>query len=149
MTRKVFILAHDQARQRCADYALREAEDGAMVSFQKAPKSRIQEEKYHAQIGDIARQFTHAGRKWGADDMKRLLVDAFKRDTKHDPDLAEAWREMGEMSLAPAIGSDGFVALGTQTKKFPKVLASAFIEWLYAFGAEHEIEWSEPLAVAA
>ena len=144
MTKRVFVLVHDQAREGCARYAQAEAPDGTLVTFQQAPKSRIQEEKYHAMFGDIARQYTHAGRKWDADDMKRLLVDAFKRETKDDPEFADLWREMGEMALAPAIGSDGFVMLGTQTKKFPRKLAAGLIEWLYAFGAENDIRWSEP-----
>jgi hypothetical protein len=105
-------------------------------------KSREQEEKYHAQIGDIARQFEHAGRKWDAEDMKRLLVDAFRRETKDDVNLRDHWKAMGDMRLAPAIGADGFVMLGYQTRKFPKPLASAFIEWLYAFGAENDIRWT-------
>jgi hypothetical protein len=105
-------------------------------------KSREQEKLYHAQIGDIARQWTHAGRKWDADDMKRLLVDAFWRDTKADTDLRDWWATFGDLRLAPAINSDGFVALGYPTRKFPKPLASAFIEWLYAFGVEAGIVWS-------
>jgi hypothetical protein len=144
MTKRVFVLVHDTARERCAAYAQREAPSGTLVTFRDAPKSRIQEEKYHAMFGDIAEQYTHAGRKWGDEDMKRLLIDAFKHETKDDPDLAQAWKDMGDMGLAPAIGRDGFVVLGTQSKKFPKVLASALIEWLYAFGAENGIQWSEP-----
>lgn len=143
-SRRVFVLAHTRARELAAQHAMREAPDGALVIFQQAPKSRIQEEKYHAMIGDIARQYSHAGRKWEAEDMKRLLVAAFKHETKDDPDLAEEWREMGDIELAPAIAGGGFVVLGTQTKRFPKKLATAFIEWLYAFGAEHEIRWTSP-----
>lgn len=106
-------------------------------------KTREQEKLYHAQINDIARQYAHAGRKWEADDMKRLLVDAFRRDTKDDPDLRDLWATFGELRLAPAIGADGFVALGYPTRRFPKRLASAFIEWLYAFGVEAGIAWSK------
>lgn len=105
-------------------------------------KSRDQEKLYHAQIGDIARQYVHAGRKWDAEDMKRLLVDAFRRDTKDDENLRAYWQLFGEMRLAPAIGADGFVALGYPTRRFAKPLASAFIEWLYAFGAEVGVSWS-------
>jgi hypothetical protein len=114
------------------------------VVVREARKSRDQEAKYHAMFEDIARQYTHAGRKWDGDDMKRLLVAAFKHETKDDPDLGPLWKEMGEMELAPAILGGGFVLLGTQTKKFPKKLATALIEWLYAFGAENDICWTDP-----
>jgi hypothetical protein len=36
------------------------------------------------------------------------------------------------------------VALGTQTRDFPKYVAAGFIEWLYHYGANNGIEWSEP-----
>jgi hypothetical protein len=118
------------------------------VVIRKANKSRDQEERYHAMIGDIARQFEHYGRKWHAEDMKRILVDAFKHETKGDtvnfPELQGAWEQMGDMRLVPAIGRDGFVPLGEQTRRFPKVLASAFITWLFAFGSDHRINWSDP-----
>lgn len=106
-------------------------------------KSREQEKLYHAQIGDIAKQYVHAGRKWEAEDMKRLLVDAFRRETKDDPVFREYWASFGDLRLAPPLGdADGFVALGYPTRRFPKPLASAFIEWNYAFGSENGIVWS-------
>lgn len=147
MSKRVFVLQPrpHPSRRLAAEYAEREAPDGTLVVFQQAPKSRIQEEKYHAMIGDVARQYEHAGRKWEEEDMKRLLVAAFKHGTKDDEAFREAWKQLGDLQLAPAISGGGFVVLGTQTRKFPKVLASAFIEWLYAFGAENDIRWSEPL----
>lgn len=146
MSAQLFVLhpePHPSRRRAVA--AILEASDGTRVRLQSARKTRAMEEKYHAQINDIARQFTHCGRKWEAEDMKRLLVDSFRHETKGDPDLAPLWAEMGEMHLAPALGRDGFVALGIQTRKFPKRLGSAFIEWLNAFGAENNIVWSEPI----
>lgn len=107
-------------------------------------KSRDQEQKYHAMIGDIADQFEHCGKKWSADDMKRLLVDQFKRDTIKDPDVSHLWASMGVVEMAPALDGSGVVVLGVQTRKFPLKLAIVFIEWLQAFGDELQIKWSEP-----
>src|SRR3546814_2937025 len=83
---------------------------------------------YHALIGDIAKQYQHAGRTWDDEDMKRILVDAFKHETKNDPDFVDLWANMGDLRLVPAIGRDGFVPLGEQTRRFPKKLAAALIE---------------------
>lgn len=105
-------------------------------------KSREQEQKYHAMIGDIARQFQHCGKYWSADDMKRLLIDQFKRDTSKDADIAPLWASMGIVEMAPALDGSGVVMLGVQSRKFPLRLAIIFIEWLYAFGAELDIEWT-------
>ena len=128
---------------RHAQLALQTGEAYEVV-VRLATKSREQECHYHALIADIADQHQHCGRKWNDEDMKRLLVDAFKHDTKDDPDYAHLWREMGELQLAPAIGRDGFVVLGDQTRKFPVKLAGAFITWLQAFMADNEIATSDP-----
>lgn len=118
------------------------------VVIRRTLKSRDQEEKYHAMIGDIAEQWNYHGRKWSSEDMKRLLVDAFRHETLANPDnyvgFDRLWREVGELRLAPAIGRDGFVALGEQTRRFPKRLAEAFISWLEAFGSEQGVVWSDP-----
>jgi hypothetical protein len=105
-------------------------------------KSRDQEQKYHAMIGDISRQYEHCGKKWDAEDMKRLLVDQFKRDTINDPVIAPLWQSMGHLDMVPALDGSGVVMLGVQTRRFPVELASIFIEWLSAFGSELEVKWS-------
>lgn len=107
-------------------------------------KSRDQEQKYHAMIGDIARQYEHCGRKWDADDMKRILLDQFRRDTIKDTDIAPLWAGMGGVDMAPSFDGSGVVMLGVQSRKFPLKLAIVFIEWLDALGAELNIKWSEP-----
>lgn len=115
-----------------------------MVKISEPRKTREMEAKYHAMIGDIAAQYEHCGKKWDEEDMKRLLLDQFRRSTAHDPDLAELWKAMGSTDMAPALDGSGVVMLGVQSRRFPKRLASAFIDWLYSFGADCEppIEWS-------
>lgn len=116
------------------------------VVIRACKKSRDQEEHYHALIGDIADQYQHFGRKWEQEDMKRLLVAAFKHDTKDDPEFAKLWRQMGDVRLAPALSGygDGFVTLGDQTRRFPVKLAAAFITWLYAFMFENGVYCTNP-----
>lgn len=145
--KRTFFLVHDLARAN-AKRAIDEAPHGYTVTVAAPRKSRGQEAKYHAMIDDISGQYVHAGRKWDAENMKRLLVAAFKEDTKGDPDLAEEWEELGELELAPGIRG-GYTLLGTQTRRFSKKLGSAFIEWLYAFGAEVDIRWSDAQRCAA
>lgn len=111
------------------------------------PKSRDQEKRYHAMIGDIARQFAHCGRLWDTEDMKRLLLDQFRRDCKDDPDLKEEWKKSAPLELAPSIDGAGVVLLGIQSRKLTKKLATAFVEWLFAFGAENGVEWTDPTII--
>lgn len=140
---RTFYLAHDQAKagaKRAIDdpmYA------GWKMRLTPPAKSRDQEEKYHAMIGEIADQFLFCGRLWSAEDMKRLLIDQFKRDTINDPELKELWASMGNTDMAPSLDRSGVIVLGTQSRKFPKELAIAFIEWLYAFGAQNDVGFTQ------
>ena len=97
-----------------------------------ASKSRPQEEKYHAIIGDIARQAQHMGAKWSAEDWKRLLVQEFCR---------QAGLESGQ--IIPNLAGDGIVQLGRQTRKFTKEQASEFVEFLLAWSAENGVTINE------
>ena len=101
-----------------------------VMDIQQAPKSREQEEKYHAMIGEIAKQAEHLGAKWDAESWKRLLVDQFMRDSKMDGNR-----------ILPNLDGTGIVQLGSQTRRFSKEQASEFVEWLLAWGAEHEITY--------
>ena len=98
------------------------------MEIKLASKSREQEEKYHAMIGDIARQAKHLGAKWSSEDWKRLLVDQFLRET-----------EDKQSKIVPNLDGSGIVQLGLQTRNFTKEQANEFIEWLYAWSAENGI----------
>lgn len=139
--RRVFVLAHDQARRNAAAFVA-QAPEGWRVTVEPPRKTRDQEERYHAMIGDIARQWQFCDRTWDAESMKRLLIDQFKRDTINDPEFRDLWKQVGAIDMAPSIDGTGVVALGVQSRRFPKPLATAFITWLFAFGAEVGVEWS-------
>lgn len=112
----------------------------ATITVADPAKSRPQEEKYHAIIGEIAAAERLYGKKLSPESWKRLLIDAFKHATKDDPDLNAEWDKFGGVEVLPALNHPGFVMVGEQSRKFSKKLASAFIEWLLAFqsGAERD-----------
>jgi hypothetical protein len=91
-------------------------------------KSRDQEQKYHAMLGEIAEQASHIGAKWDAEDWKRLLVDKFVRE-----ELSEVTK------VIPNLDNNGIVQLGMQTRNFTKEQAMDFITFLEAWGANNEI----------
>jgi hypothetical protein len=126
---------------RVAD-AARTYPEGWRVTFSPPRKTRDQEAKYHAMIGEIAKQWMFCDREWDSEDMKRLLIDQFRRDTVNDDDLKEEWDHVAVIDMAPSIDRKGVVALGVQSKRFTKKLASSFVEWLYAFGAENGVEFT-------
>jgi len=102
------------------------------LEVKDASKSREQEEKYHAIIGDIAKQAQHMGHKWDAESWKRLMVDKYLRET-------------GFMNspIIPNLDGTGIVQLGYQTRNFSKEQASEFVEFLLAWCAENGITINE------
>ncbi len=138
MTKKVFVLAHQEARERVGAYALT-APEGWMVVFSEPVKKRIQEEKYHAMMADIARQTTYADKSWDKEDTKRILIDEF----------AEEMRLAGtplhhDGRLIPSEDGRRVIQLGIQSSAFYVKEAAQFIEFLTAWGAERGVVWSEP-----
>ena len=102
------------------------------LEIKDALKSRDQEEKYHAMIGEIAKQAIHMGAKWDAEDWKRLLVWQFCKDSG-----------LNEGRILPSLDGTGIVQLGQQTRKFTKEQASEFVEWLHAWGAENGVTFEQ------
>jgi hypothetical protein len=138
MDKRTVFLRTPTARLTAARY-IAEAPDGWMMTLVPETTRRIQEEKYHAMIGDIAKQTTYAGRKWDRDDMKRILVDEF----------AEEMRNAGtplhmDTRLVPSENGRRVIHLGPPTSEFYVTEASAFTEFLYAYGAMRNVVWSEP-----
>lgn len=99
-----------------------------------ASRSNEQNEKYHAIIGEIAKQAQHMGSKWSAEDWKRLLVDKFMR---------EHWQS--DLTIIPNLDSTGIVQLGIQTRKFTKEQACEFVVFLLAWCADNGIELKETI----
>lgn len=143
MTRRVFFLAHKTARLRCSAHVM-EAPEGYMVVVSEPTKKRAQEERYHAMMNDIADQTTYAGKRWGREDTKRILIDEF----------AAEMRSLGQplhhdSRLIPSEDGTRIIQLGIQSKEFYVKEASAFIEWLYAYGSMRNVVWTEPETATA
>jgi len=98
------------------------------LEIKPAAKSRPQEEKYHAIIGDIAKQAQHLGAKWSPEDWKRFLVWQFAKDTG-----------INAGKIVPSLDGTGIVQLGIQTRDFTKEQASEFVEFLQAWAAQNGV----------
>jgi hypothetical protein len=103
-----------------------------MVKVAPVIKSREQEQKYHAMIGEIATQASHLGATWDGESWKRLLLDQFAKDTG---------RARG--TLIPALDKNGVVEVSLLSRKFSVDDGNEFIEWLHAWGAENGVEFSQ------
>ena len=93
---------------------------------------------FHSLIGQISAQV--AGDLADAEDAKRILISAFKMDTQNDPAFKDEWAKFGDVRMGRGLRGE-VVVLGTQSRDFTIKLARAFIEWLYAFGAEAGVQF--------
>ena len=102
------------------------------LEIKPASKSRDQEEKYHAIIGDISKQAQHMGAKWSPEDWKRLLVDQYIK-----------YQGLSGAMIVPNLDGTGIVQLGFQTRKFTKEQASEFVAFLICWCDQNGIELND------
>jgi hypothetical protein len=100
--------------------------------LQAAHKTREQEEKYHAILGEITRAFRAAGKDWDEEDTKRVFLEQFAKDTG---------RPTGR--LLPSLDGQRLVQTQVFSRKFSKQDASEFVEWLHAWCVDHGVELSQ------
>ncbi len=133
MERASFVLQPDPhpARQN-AVRAVLAAPVGHLVQIKPATRSGEQNSWLHAILSDVAAQCEWAGRKWDIESWKRLMTAAWCRT-----------RNEG-IELVPAIDGAGFDVLYRRTSKLSKAECSELCEYILAWGAEKNVQWSEP-----
>lgn len=110
------------------------------VVIRRPGKSRIQEEKYHAMIGDIHFQ---CFRGYSPEGVKAVLVNQFAIEMEEaGTPLANPGEKVWDWK------SKEPVYVRPTTTKFRKAEAAAFIEFLYATGVDLGVNWSEPALAA-
>ena len=99
---------------------------------------------FHSLIGQIAQQMGERVPDLAdAEDAKRILISAFRIDTRNDSDLAGEWAKFGDIRMGRGLRGE-VVLMGIQSRDFTIKLARAFIAWLEAFGAEHGVVFKAP-----
>lgn len=129
MTKRTFILqpAPHPARRNAME-AIRTAPDGFVVTLAEPTRSGEQNARLWASLADVAGQVIWHGRRLSSEDWKHMFTASLKR-----------------LDVVPNLDNTGFVALGMSTSKMTKREFSDLLELIYAFGAEHGVEWSEPV----
>ena len=129
-----FILAHDTARQRALS-AVANAQDGTAVEIKEPTRSLEQNAKLHAMLEDVSKQVEWHGMKLHKDIWKRICTDAMLRDIGESP------------MLVPSLDGHGIEIIYEKTSTMGKRMMAALIEWVYAFGSEKGVQWSERVEV--
>lgn len=127
MNRRIFILAHQQARNG-ACRAIVEAADGQVVTIKDPTRSLEQNAKFHAMCNDIADSpLAWQGKRRKAAEWKVLLVSGH----------AVATKEGAEM--VPGLEGE-FVNLRESTAAMSKKRGASLIEYTLAFCAMHNVD---------
>jgi hypothetical protein len=102
------------------------APQGAIMNIRPATRTNEQNSKMWAMLSDIARA-KPLGRELTTDKWKALFMDAIGIPADWEPGI-----------------NGGVVNVGYRSSRLTKEQMSDMIEQMYAFGAEHGVEWSEP-----
>lgn len=127
MTRALIVLAGDRERARAIDWAAK-APRNTRIEFKAPRRSLDQNSKFWAMLTDIATQKSYHGLRLSPDDWRLLFLDALKR----------------EVRMVPNLDGNGFVSLGRSSSDLSKDEMSALIEVINAWGAEHEVIFTDP-----
>ena len=112
--------------------AVNDADGDFQVTIGEIKRSNDQSAKFHAICNDIAKCVPWAGVKLDGEAFKRLLVDAWARETG---------RRQGE--VVPSLDGSSVVILGIQTRSMPKKDMSELIEFALAWGVENDVKFSD------
>jgi hypothetical protein len=103
--------------------------NGTRVHFTGGKRTSAQSAKFHAMIGEVARQATHNGRRYPADDWKAIFLHALGQ----------------EMRFLPALDGLSFIPIGNHSSELSKEQMSDAIEMIFAWGAEHGVKFKDPI----
>lgn len=123
MNKRVFVLAHDEARRRAVD-CVRSAQDGFVVEVREPVRSGEQNAALHALLTDIASRCEWVGKKWPLEVWKRLLTAAWCRATGQ------------AVTMLPALDGQGVDIVFRRTSSLSKRECSELLEFVNAWAAE-------------
>jgi hypothetical protein len=124
--KQYFRLVHSTARQ-LASRACINAPDGYIVEIKPQTRSLDQNARLWAMLSDVSKQVEWHGQKLASEDWKHIFSASLK-----------------QQRAVPGLDG-GFVVLGQSTSKMSIREMSDLMELISAFGAEHNVRWSEPV----
>ena len=130
MTKRVFILAHDQARMNAAAYCMI-APAGHCVKVTPPTRSLEANAALWAMLADISRQVVWHGRKLDSESWKNIFSSSLQKQ-----------------DVVPNLDGTGFVVMGISTSKMTKAEMSDLLELIQSFGAQHDVTFSDNRSAA-
>lgn len=106
--------------------------DGTRVEFKAEKRSMPQNDKMWALLTEVALQVKWHGSALRPDDWKLIFLDGLKRETRKP--------------LVRNLDDTGFVDLNRSSSDLTKSEMGDLIELIYAFGANHNVQFKEEAA---
>jgi NinB protein len=128
MTGQTIILYGERSRSE-ARRLIDLAPPRAIVNIRPEKRSNEQNDKMWAMLSDVAR---------AKPEGRTLTTDAWKCLFMQSAGFKFVWE--------PGLGGEGVVPIGFKSSRLTKAEFGDLIECIYAYGAEHGVIWSEPMA---
>ena len=125
MNAQTIILVGDTQRQ-FAHRCIGEAPVGYVVTIREETRTAAQNRKMWPMLKDVSDQVDWYGKSLRPDDWKNMFTASLRK-----------------AQVVPSIDGDGFVTIGHSTSSMGKREFCDLIELIYAFGAQHDVRWSE------
>lgn len=117
-----FTIMHADSRRYIANLVM-QAPAGHVVTISEATRTNEQNRLLWPLLTCLAKQITWHGQKLTPDDWKHMLTSSLKKQR-----------------VVPGIDG-GFVVMGLSTSKMSKADFSELVELIYAFGAQHNVNF--------
>lgn len=127
MARALAVIKTEIDRQRVLDW-IKVARLGTRVEIKGPVRTLSQNDRMWAMLTDIVTQRTFNGRKYTTDEAKVVFMHACGR----------------EIEVLPSLDGKSFVPYGQSSSDLSVAEMSDLIEFLFAWGAENNITWSDP-----
>lgn len=125
--RALLTLNSPQDRAKAAHW-IAKAPTGTRIEFKASKRTLPQNDRMWAMLTDIAQQKQHAGRSYTPDQWKVIFMHACGR----------------EVQFIPSLDGSTFIPWGQSSSDLSKDEMTNLIEYLFAWGAENGIAWSDP-----
>ena len=103
--------------------------EGTRVEFKGARRTLPQNDKMWAMLSEIARQKTHCGRRYTADQWKAIFMHAMGRETV----------------FVPSLDGETFFPIGWRSSDLSKAEMSELIEFVQSWGAQNGVVFADDI----
>lgn len=133
MTGRAQILLRDTTDKALAKRWIDQSPLGSRIQFKGPQRSLEQNDRFWAMLTDVARQYRGPGeRRYTTDELKTAFLTAYAEETG------------AEVKYIPAVHRAGLIPCGRSSSDLSVSEMTGLIEWMFAWGAENGIAWSDP-----